>query len=87
MDPHLSPCPRCAQVHRRVPVSLMLGVSTSPTALEALLPLQAVAALRPHQFHLTPAIARAESLYSEARLWLRFLLCIPSLQSTNPLLC
>ncbi len=57
----------CAQVHRRVPVSLMLGVSTSPSALEALLPLQAVAALRPHHFHLTPAMARAESLYSEAR--------------------
>lgn len=50
-----------------MPVSLMLGVSTSPSALEALLPLQAVAALRPHHFHLTPALARAESLYSEAR--------------------
>ena len=54
-------------MHRCVPVSLVLGVSTSPSALEAMLPLQAVAALRPHHFHLTPAVARAESLYSEAR--------------------
>ena len=62
-------------MHRRVPLSLMLGVATSPSALEALLPLQAVAALRPAHFHLTPAMARAESLYSEARcsaVWLRY---------------
>ena len=55
------------QMHRRVPASLVLGVSTSPSALEALLPLPAVAALRSHHFHLTPAMARVESLYAEAR--------------------
>ena len=54
-------------MHCQLPVTLVLGMTTSPSALERLLPLEAVAALRLRPFYLAPARARAEAVFSEAK--------------------
>lgn len=54
-------------MHTQLPVTLMLGMATSPSALQELLPLAAVASLRLHHFKLTRSMNRVESIFSEAR--------------------
>ena len=67
-------------MHTQLPATLVLGAATSPTALRALLPLPAVAALPCRDFKLTPALARMESIFSEVPFSLQRLLhCSPGL--------
>ena len=53
-------------MHMQVPVTLVLGMATSSSALQQLLPLPAFAALRLRDFRLMKSPARVESIFSEA---------------------
>ena len=53
-------------MHCQLPVTLLLSVASSPHALKRLLLLPAVASMRMFRFKLAPAMARVESIFSEA---------------------